>query len=214
MKNIPMFTTDNGVASLILEEIPYKKLAYVRVHTSTSPQLLLDEAISFCRAVGAEKILATGATCFEVYPKYSQIVRMQCKTSVLEKSNLKLCLVTAATLPRWCDIYNSRMSEVPNAATMNGVNSSKLLSEGDCYFVYDDTCLVGIGKITNSSVDVIASVVRGKGEAILRALCCAINAEYVTVDVAVNNYSAFSLYKRMGFEEIETLSTWYCVYNR
>ena len=31
MKDIPFFTTDYGVAGLILKEVPYKKEAYIRI---------------------------------------------------------------------------------------------------------------------------------------------------------------------------------------
>ena len=31
MKNIPIFTTDWGVATLLLKEIPYKEIAYVKI---------------------------------------------------------------------------------------------------------------------------------------------------------------------------------------
>ena len=212
MKNIPMFTTGNGVASLILEEIPYKKQAYIRSQTSTSPLQLLEETISFCRALGAEKILGTGDICLDKYPIYSQIIRMQCTRNLIEKSNLKLRVVTTETLQQWCDIYNLRMAEVPNAATMRGQNSKRLLTEGGCYFVYDGEQLVGIGKITGSNIDVIASLVHGRGRDILSALCDATAGEFVTVEVAVSNDPAIALYKRMGFVEIESISTWYCVF--
>ena len=31
MKDIPAFTTENGIASLILREIPYREEAYIRI---------------------------------------------------------------------------------------------------------------------------------------------------------------------------------------
>ena len=38
MRNIPVFTTEFGVASLILKEIPYKGTAYVRLQSSLYPE--------------------------------------------------------------------------------------------------------------------------------------------------------------------------------
>ena len=58
MRNIPVFTTEFGVASLILKEIPYTQTAYIKILSSLAPVELLEECRSFCRAAGAEKIYA------------------------------------------------------------------------------------------------------------------------------------------------------------
>ena len=78
MKDIPVFTTDSGVSSLILKEIPYKQLAFIHVQDVQSGQLKthLEECISFCRMVGAEKILAKGHEKLENYPLESVVVEM------------------------------------------------------------------------------------------------------------------------------------------
>ena len=55
MKDIPVFTTEFGVASLILKEIPYRREAYIRIQTTQQPQELLKECISFCRMCGPGK---------------------------------------------------------------------------------------------------------------------------------------------------------------
>ena len=63
MKDIGIFPTRYGVASLILREIPYRQEAYIRVQ-DVEPEdlsLLLGECGDFCRACGAQKILWTGA---------------------------------------------------------------------------------------------------------------------------------------------------------
>ena len=61
MKDIPVFTTQNGVASLILQEIPTQGCAYIRLQATLSPEQLLAECISFCRMVGATRIYVAGA---------------------------------------------------------------------------------------------------------------------------------------------------------
>ena len=53
MKDIPVFTTENGAASLILGEIPYRGQAYIRIQDSLEPESLLKECVSFCRMCGA-----------------------------------------------------------------------------------------------------------------------------------------------------------------
>ena len=63
MKDIGIFPTEYGVASLILREIPYRKEAYIRVQDVQPGALvqLLNECGDFCRACGAQTILWTGA---------------------------------------------------------------------------------------------------------------------------------------------------------
>ena len=68
MLDIPMFTTENGAASLILKEIPYSEAAYIKIHSSQAPEALLEECVSFCRMAGAENIYASGHVILEKYP--------------------------------------------------------------------------------------------------------------------------------------------------
>ena len=55
MKDIPVFTTENGAASLILREIPYRKRAHIRLQATREPEALLEEW---------QKVLAHQATSF------------------------------------------------------------------------------------------------------------------------------------------------------
>ena len=58
MKDFPVFTTDYGVSSLILREIPYRREAYIHIQDVQPDQLAehLRECVSFCRMAGAESI--------------------------------------------------------------------------------------------------------------------------------------------------------------
>ena len=47
MKDIPVFTTEYGVASLFLREIPYRSRAHIKIQSSQEPEKLLEECISF-----------------------------------------------------------------------------------------------------------------------------------------------------------------------
>lgn len=211
MKNIPMFTTEAGIASLILEEIPYKKVAYIRIHSSSSPEVLLNDAASLCKAAGAEHVYAMGHAFLEHYPVHTEIVRMECKKDDLPKAHLQLEPVSPETLQLWCDIYNDKMREVPNTATLY---PSKLRKENlvdNCYFVYDTNRMLGIGMIHSGMVDAVASLVSGSGSDVVATLCSMLNDETISVEVAVNNIPAISLYKKMGFELKESISKWYCL---
>lgn len=78
MKNIPMFTTENGVASLILQEIPYRREAYVHIRCTAAPELLFRECFDFCKMAGAEKIYFTGHPLLETrYPFHTSVLRLR-----------------------------------------------------------------------------------------------------------------------------------------
>ena len=212
MKNIPMFTTDAGVASLILEEIPYKKEAYIRIQTAIDPQLLIEDSVAFCKTAGADVVYATGHAFLNQYPFYTEIINMTCRREELPPTKAELCPIQPETMQLWCEIYNVNMSNVANAATMT---IGKLKSEShvnNCYFVYENELLIGIGMAQSCFVDALVSVIPGKGKDVLSALSNALTENFVTVTVAVNNKRAISLYRKLGFIEKESISKWYCVY--
>ena len=68
MKDFPVFTTEYGVASLVLKEIPYRGESYIHIRDSQEPEKLLEECVSFCRVCGAEKIYAAGDPILEKHP--------------------------------------------------------------------------------------------------------------------------------------------------
>lgn len=211
MRNIPMFTTDDGVASLVLEEIPYKKEAYIRIQSATAPKRLMNDCIAFCRSAGAEHIYAAGHECLSEYPLHTAMWRMSCMRSKLRQTNAKLLLVRKDTLDQWCKIYNKRMTGVPNSATMTLRIAKELLESVSGYFVYRDNTLLGIGKAAGDMIHAVVSLVPGAGEDILLALCHSLTAETLHVEVASANLRAVQLYQRVGFEVTEKLSEWYCV---
>ena len=73
-----MFDTDTGVSSLLLKEVPYKQVAYIRIQ-SVQPGGLsahLKECVGFCRMCGAERILAQGHEELESYPLHCAVLTM------------------------------------------------------------------------------------------------------------------------------------------
>lgn len=214
MKNIPMFTTNAGVAGLVLEEIPYKKEAYITIHSAVAPEKLIEEAVSFCKAVGADTVYASGHAFLAKYPFHTEQIRMECSRIQLSAGSAQLCPLDDGTLSQWCEIYNTYMRSVPNASSMSADRARKLLAKKQCYFVYDDELLLGIGKAGEGKVDAVISVVCGRGRDVMLALCGVLTDDLVTVEVASNNIPAIKLYRKMGFTEKEKLSKWYCVYKK
>ena len=211
MKDMPMFTTEYGVASLFLREIPYRGRAHIKIQSSLDPQKLLDECVSFCRLCGAEWIDAAGHAYFENYPLITSILSMQCDRQMIPDTDACLFPVTEQTLQRWLDIYNEKMANIPNAAFMDSRDGKQLLESGDGYFIHRDGTLLGIGKAKDDFIDTVIAVEPGAGETVVRALCSSLSCDTVRLWVASANERAIRLYERMGFMKIKEISRWYRV---
>ena len=211
MRDFPVFITENGAASLVLREIPYRGVAYITLQDTQNPKELLCECVEFCKMAGAEKIYATGHNCLEKYPVYTSVVKMQRDREGLPECEAALFPVTEKTVEDWRSLYNERMQNVPNASTMTRAESKQLLAKGGGYFVHKDGELLGIGIARVDKVEAIASVKPGAGETVLLALCSALFSENVVLEVASNNARAIRLYERLGFLKTELLRSWYDV---
>lgn len=209
MKDIPVFTTEYGAASLFLREIPYRKRAHIKLQASQEPGKLLEECVSFCCACGAEWIDAAGDPYLEKYPLITAIVAMQCKKDTIPETDACLFPVTEKTVDKWLEIYNTRMAEVPNAAYMDSRDGKELLKTGDGYFVHGNGELLGIGKAAGDFIDTVISVRPGAGETVVRALVSVLTEDTVRLWVASANMRAIRLYERMGFVATKELSRWY-----
>lgn len=211
MRDFPVFTTENGAASLVLREIPYRGVAYITLHDTRTPKELLAECVDFCKMAGAERIYATGHEILEEYPVYTSVVKMQRPREGLAESDAALFPVTEKTAEQWRSLYNERMQNVPNASTMTRMDVGELLKKGGGYFVHKDGELLGIGLAREDKIEAIASIKPGAGETVLLTLCSALFSEKIVLEVASNNERAISLYERLGFLKTELLRTWYGV---
>lgn len=209
MRDIPIFATDFGVASLTINQIPYTKKAYIRIHDSKYADEFISECVSFCVAAGAENIYATGHSACEKYREYTTILQMQADISVIGDTDAALFPVTEKTVEQWREIYNKKVLNVPNGSWMNSLQAQELLQSG--YFVHRDHVLIGIGKVSDNHIHWVASCVKGVGEDVVRALCHAIIGETVTLEVASSNKKAMQLYHRLGFITVNELSKWYLI---
>lgn len=210
MRDFPVFTTENGAASLVLREIPYRGVAYITLQDTQNPKELLAECVDFCKMAGAENIYATGHAWLEKYPVYTSVVKMQRDREGLPKCDAALFPVTEKTVEDWRSLYNQRMRDIPGASTMTREESKQLLTK-DGYFVHKDGQLLGIGIAREDKIEAIASVQPGAGETVLLALCSALFSENVVLEVASNNERAIRLYERLGFLKTELLRSWYNV---
>ncbi len=211
MQDIPVFTTENGIASLALKDVPHNGAVYIRIQSSCTPELLMEDCISFCRAVGAEHIYATGHTYLEKYPLHTAILRMQCMKDQLPETDAALFPVQEHTLEQWRRIYNEKMRDIPNASYMTMLDAKKILEARTAYFVHRGDVLLGIGSVDDNQLDSLAAVIPGVGPEVVSALANAVFSDTVYLEVASENLPAMKLYHKLGFVPIAETARWYTV---
>lgn len=211
MKDIPVFATEFGAASLILRQIPYRAVAYIRLQATMEPERLLAECVEFCRAVGAEKIYGTGHPMLERYPFHTAIRKMTRSLDGQMPTDAVLRPVEESTLELWRGIYNTGMANVPNSTWFTQSAGKEMLREGDGYFVYRGDTLLGIGKASGERLDAVVAVQRGAGGDVVWALTGAMTGKQIVLEVASANVRAVRLYERLGFTTEEEVSRWYLV---
>ena len=211
MRDLPIFTTDFGVSSLVLREIPYKKEAYIRIMDVQKDWLEehLAECVSFCRMAGAERIFAAGHENLSSYPLYTAVYEMR-GTAWVDKDKLRnLFPVTDATAAKWREEYNKAMAAVDNARTLESREEKQIVQKGGAYFVHDAGQLLGIGWLEDTKLLAIASVQKGAGEQVLHTLMSMVEGAVMTLEVASTNIRAIRLYEKLGFMKTAEISRWY-----
>lgn len=210
MKDIPMFATELGIASLVLKDVPARQTAYVRIGDAKPENLtaFLAECVSFCRMCGAEYVLATGHDGLKAYPVHAVVLEMRGQRNV---SGNAACLfpVTEKTAGKWREIYNRRMSGVDNAAALSFHEEKRLAGAAGTYFVHDGDALLGIGWIEGDTLLAVASVKPGAGAVVLRTLMGAMEEENIRLEVASTNERAIALYESFGFVKTREIQKWY-----
>lgn len=209
MKDIPVFTTENGAASLILREIPYQQSAYIILRDTREPEKLTAECRDFCVACGAERVYATGHSVLENGDFHTAIQRMTCPAAALADTDAALWPVGEQTLAFWRQIYNEKVAKVPNGAWMTLEDGREMLKKGDGYFVHRGEMLLGIGRASGDTIEWVAAVQPGAGRDVVLALAHALTEETLTLTVASTNRKAVGLYESLGFVTTAELSRWY-----
>ena len=213
MKDFPLFSTEAGVSSLILKEIPYRQEAYIHIQDLQPGGLSehLNECVSFCRMAGAERIFATGHEALEGYPVHMSLLEMRGVAWVDTDLLRNLFPVTEQTVSQWRQIYNEAMRKVDNAQTLEKRDEEKILSSGGAYFIHDNGTLLGIGWMEDTKLLAVASVVPGAGQQLMHTLMSLVEGADMTIEVASTNHKAIRLYEKLGFLQLCEVKKWYIV---
>lgn len=210
MKDIPVFTTEDGVASLLLKQIPTRQAAYIRVQDVQPGRLeaLLAECAAFCRMAGAERVFADRNDDPAAVPQ-SVVYEMRGEAWVDKEKLANLFPVTEETAARWRQIYNERMCGVDHAAALSFLDEKQIITSGGAYFVHRAGELLGIGWVEEDRLLAIASVVPGAGERVAYSLMSLVEGAQLTLEVASTNKNAIRLYEKLGFLKTKELYRWY-----
>lgn len=211
MKDIPVFTSEYGAASLILKEIPYQGTAYVIIRDSLEPEKLVEECRGFCRVCGADRVFATGHATLEKWPLFTAECRMRCAARALPDTDAALLPVQERTLDTWRNIYNQKVKRVPIGAWMTEADGREMLKKGDGYFIHRGQMLLGIGRAAGDTIDWVAATQPGGGAEVVAALAHVVTEDTVSLTVASTNEKALRLYESLGFLKTEEISRWYAL---
>lgn len=211
MRDFPLFSTEFGIASLVLKEIPYRQEAYITVQEAQPGGLedLLQECVSFCRMAGAEKIYVKGPVEPDKYPLHCAVWKMQREAWVDREKLESLFPVTESTVSRWRQIYNDRMRSVDNAGTLEARDEKKILESGGAYFVHHSGELLGIGWLDDTMLLAVASAKPGGGARTMHTLMSMVEGAQMTLEVASTNTRAITFYEKLGFLVTGEVSRWY-----
>lgn len=212
MQNLPMFSTQSGIASLTLTEIPYTKKAYVTIQDASDIVALLRECVDFCRAVGAETVYASGKQLPDSFNLHTEIWEMRRLKSGFPDTDAALFPVQESTLNTWKTIYNENIEKTPGAAHFSDADCRRMIKNGNGYFVHKGDTLLGIGIALGNKIDGIVAIVPGSGQDVLLALIHALSGEEVVLEVASTNKRAIRLYERLGFIKTGEITKWYQIY--
>ena len=211
MKDFPVFTTDTGVSSLTLKEIPYRKEAYIEVR-DVQPGGLADhlaECASFCRIAGADHVYAAAHQSLEDYPFHVSVIEMRGDARPDEDQLENIWPVTSETVGDWRRIYNERMAGVDLSSTLEAKDEETIASSGGAYFIHSRGKLLGIGWLEGETLKALAAVEPGAGLRVASTLLSVQPGQSLRLEVASTNQRAIRLYERLGFLRTAELTRWY-----
>ena len=216
MKDIPIFTTPAGTASLILREIPYKRTAYVLVRSVLPGGMgeTLRECRAFCLQAGAERVLASADGPLDLPHDHDMLSMSRPKPGLpIPEPPVPLVPVTRENVRDYQAIYNRLFTQIPGAATCHGMELDRLLSSGGAFLAAPEGKFSGIGETDGGELRAVGVLpeYRGLGRRLTLTLLGRLEGPDLRLRVSSVNERALRLYERLGFQRRGVLSRWYIV---
>ena len=219
MKNIPVYMSQGGTATLILTEIPPRGIAYVVLRTVIPGKLseLLQECAAFCRSCGATTCLVSpgdtqqALTLPHAYDIYWLRTHKAALPDVFQPFSLKpLQPDNDAIFQR---IYNQCFCEVSHAMTYERKQIQRIYQmEYQAFLALTETgnpC--GIGELHGNELAAVGLLpeYRGRGKDLTLTLLSLCPGPEITLTVVSDNMPALSMYDKLGFSVCGVESRWY-----
>ena len=212
MTDIPIYTGVDGIATLILHEIPYRREGYVLVRSVFGTlEGLLQECAGVCRTLGAQKVFAGGEADFSGHTPYARLMERSVPCKEIPSTTAVLQPVTEETAQEWAQRYNERFREVPTAQTCTPYEIRRLAQSGEAFFVLEDGQRIGLGRVSGDRLSAVAALQPRAGRTCVCALAQQIKGEKMHLTCAVENERAMHLYDALGFSRGEISQSWYWV---
>ena len=213
MKDIPIFTGENGVATLILREIPHQQRAYVMLRTVWRLQPFLAECRDFCRMAGAESVYVMGQEDLSNLPFVHAMERWTCRRADLPPlvEPVDLTPLDDSNRETFRTLYNRLFAQIPNAATCTPQEVERIQREERAALAVVEGQIAGLAQWTDGRLEAIGvePEFRGLGYRLALTVLHRMTTETVELQVSSANQRALALYQRLGFTKTETLSRWY-----
>ena len=214
MKDIPMFTGQHGLASLILKEIDVSGRAYVLVRSVWNGQTeaFLQECRGFCIAVGAQTVYASyDLEDLPAEHAYDMLIMEAEKAKLPQGKPVELEPLTTENGEVYLDIYNVCFREVIGAASY-GKQDLQRLYDKDCAFLAKvDGMYAAVAEISEEALEGIAVLpaYKGLGYDLSLAVLPMVPRKTVRLKVASTNGQALGLYNRLGFVQTGVAGRWW-----
>lgn len=217
MKDIPIFTGQFGIATLILREIPHQGGAYVMVRSAKEGHLqaFLEECRTFCVLAGAQWVLATADEPLDFLPHVHDMLELRCPRSQLPPPVKPVDTVplTAENGEEFLRCHRQLFRTIPNAATYTQADLQRILEQDQACLAMVRGQTAGIAQWNDGELCAIGVLpeYRGLGHRLALTVFQRMTAETVTLRVSSSNAPALRLYQKLGFDRSRVLSRWYAL---
>ena len=217
MKDLPIFTGQFGMGSLVLREIPYKRCAYVLVRSAREGHMrdFLEECSGFCRAAGAEWVLASAPEPLTFLPHVHDMLEYACRRDQLPPplEPVELEAVDDGNAEQFREIYNDLFRAIPNAATCTPEALRRVREKSRAFLAKVGGETAGICQWSGSELEAIGVLpaFQGLGHQLALTAFAQMEGETLTLRVSSSNSRALRLYQKLGFDRTRVLSSWYAL---
>ena len=216
MKNIPVFMSPAGTATLILQEIPRSGRAFILLQTIVPEglQQLTADAKKFCQDCGAKEIFISNAReKLPFSPAYDILILTVQKDSLPAGRPVTLQPLSQENAELYISIYNRCFEGISHAVSYDRSQIRRIKAQDQQAFIAcsADGSPAGIGELHGNELAAVAVLpeYRGMGKALTLSLLALCPGPEIILTVASDNQRALGLYEKLEFHVKEIESRWY-----